>query len=269
MNKCVDFAELQRVLKPFEESSAYTNQYMLPDELQEHISKGNLHYLKDGNYLLLLVDRGKFFRAYYYLKSLEYTFPINLDKPVVQELLYRGSRKFPQDEVQFWNKCGFENYIGRDCYFLKPTDEPQSLFKEESYVTVDYLSKEGYLLDARNMIIDYLDTYTGDMLSYDDLRNYAMRSELYGVFIHDKLAGILQAELKNKVFWLGHMVVKSEFRGLGLSKVLLKKYLQDGMQRNCRQFQLWVINDNKPAVALYKNHGFKYLNKSTLSLLKK
>lgn len=269
MKKLADFAELQSLLKPYEEGAAYTNQYMLPDELKEHINKGKLHFHNDDNCLLLLVDRGEFYRAYYYLKSVEYDFSVSFDKPIVQEILYRGPRRFPQEEVQFWNKSGFENYIGRDCYFLKPPDEPQSLFKEESHVTVDYLSRDGYILDAQNMIIDYLDTYTGDMLSYDDLRNYAMRSELYGVFIHDKLAGILQAELKNKVFWLGHMVVKSEFRGLGLSKVLLKKYLQDGMQRNCRQFQLWVINDNKPAVALYKNHGFKYLNKSTLSLLKK
>ena len=54
---------------------------------------------------------------------------------------------------------------------------------------------------------------------------------------------------------------------MGLANLLVDNYLNEGLKLKVRQFQLWVIDENIPAVNLYKKRGFAYLNKSTTSML--
>ena len=77
-----------------------------------------------------------------------------------------------------------------------------------------------------------------------------------------------KADFKNNVYWLGHIVVHKDFRGIGLANLLVNHYLQEGLRLKVKKFQLWVVNNNIPAINLYKKIGFKYFNKSSHSLLK-
>ena len=249
---------------------ALTNNYMLQDELVSHIEKGRLYAVhEDENAALLLRKRG-FYRMYYYLKALDSSFHLSTSEPVVQEILYRGGKKFPEQEVAYWKKNRFQQHLGRDCYFVKSDalDDSLTSMSLQKGIEIEPLQTESHLIETQGLIEDYLDLYTGDTLSLNELKEFADRNELFGVFAEGQLAGVLQAEFKNKTFWLGHMVVKEEYRGRKLSTLLLKHYFQEGLKLNCRQFQLWVINDNLPALSLYKKYGFQYLNKSTISLLK-
>lgn len=268
MNPVRDLAFLEELLGEFLNEAPFTNNYMLLEEMEKHIAKSGLFYQREEQGLVLLVDRQDFFRAYYYLKSLDHSFPLQHNRPVVQELIYRGPKHFPTEEVDFWLQQGFTKHLGRDAYFLKASACDTTVFDEQKLADLRYLSSSEHLLQAEQMIRSHLDPYTGDMLSLEDLAVFAARQELYGLFEGERLMAVLQAELKNKVYWLGHMVVDGAYRGRGLSKILLHAYLRDGLSRQCRQFQLWVIDDNAPALGLYQGHGFSYLNKSTLSLLK-
>jgi ribosomal protein S18 acetylase RimI-like enzyme len=88
------------------------------------------------------------------------------------------------------------------------------------------------------------------------------------VKVEEQPAGFLQVNLKNKIYWLEHIVVDQKYRGRGLSKLLMHSFFQQGIAKDCRSFQLWVINENHAAVNLYLKYGFQYMNKSTISLLK-
>ncbi len=262
--------EAIELMEQFGGNQALSNNYMLQDELAAHIDSGQLFYLQQAQNAAFLLKKRGFYRLYYYLNVLSQPFEIVTGEPVVQEILYRGERHFPEKEVGFWKENGFQEHLGRDCYFAKPTEV--AAFAEDTFletqISIESLHQAAHLEEARQMIEDYLDPYTGDILSLTEVQQYAQRNELFGVFAEGQLAGILQAEFKQKTYWLGHMVVKAAYRGRKLSTLLLKHYFRQGLQLDCRQFQLWVINNNNSALSLYQKYGFQYLNKSTISLLK-
>lgn len=270
MQQLQTLSEALELIERFGGKQTYSNNYMLQDELAAHIGNGQLFFLQQAQNAAFLLEKRGFYRLYYYLNFLLQPFEIAADLPVVQEILYRGEKHFPEKEVAFWKDNGFEEHLGRDCYFAKP-NEVASLVENtllETGISIEALHQTRHLEEAQQMVEAYLDPYTGDILSLAEVQHYAQRNELFGVFVDNNLAGILQAEFKQKTYWLGHMVVKSAYRGRKLSTLLLKHYFRQGLQLGCRQFQLWVINNNKPALSLYQKYSFQYLNKSTISLLR-
>lgn len=263
--------ELEDLLEEFSASFKWSNNYMLLEELQVYLQSEKLFLVqKSKESLVLLVRRDSFYRLYYQTNLLEDIQTIELNQAVVQELIYRGPKFYPQEEVEAWSKLGFEVYMGRDNYFLNSKGLFSSdLENSEDLSGIKPIKDEADLLKVDEMIRTYLDLYTGDILTMEELRGFSVSSNLLGIYVENKLAGVVQGEFKNKVYWLGHMVVDVAYRGQRLSTKLLKAYLLRGLSLNCRQFKLWVLQDNKPALGLYKKHGFKYLNKSTISLLKK
>ena len=263
--------ELEDLLEASSASFKWSNNYMLLDELQVYRQSGKLFLLqKSKDSLVLLVQRDSFYRLYYQTNLLEDIKAIELKQAVVQELIYRGPKLYPQEEVEAWSKRGFEVHMGRDNYFLNSKGLLSSdLEDSEDFSGIKPIEDEGDLLKSDEMIRTYLDRYTGDILSMEELREFSANGDILGIYVENKLAGVVQGEYKNKVYWLGHMVVDKDYRGQRLSTKLLKAYLLKGLSLNCRQFQLWVLQDNEPALRLYKKYGFKYLNKSTISLLKK
>lgn len=243
---------------------------MLLEEIQAYLQAKKLFLLqKSKDSLVLLVRRDSFYRLYYQTNLLEDIQSFAVDQAVVQELIYRGPKFYPQEEVRAWSQQGFKVYMGRDNYFLNSKGLASSdLEDSEDLSGIKPIEDEADLFRADEMIRAYLDLYTGDILSIEELRRFSVNEDLLGIYVEDKLAGIVQGEFRNKVYWLGHMVVDKAYRGQRLSTKLLKAYLIKGLSLNCLQFQLWVLQDNEPALGLYRKYGFKYLNKSTISLLK-
>lgn len=270
MRQLRSISEAAELMEQFGSKKTLSNNYMLQDEIAAHINKGYLFFLQQAQNSAFLLKKRGFYRLYYYLNMLSESFEIAVNEPVVQEILYRGEKHFPEKELTFWKENGFQEHLGRDCYFAKPREV--TAFAEKTFlekgISIEVLQQAIHLEEARQMIEEYLDHYTGDILSLAEIQHFAQRNELFGVFENGQLAGILQAEFKQKTYWLGHMVVKSAFRGRKFSTLLLKHYFHQGLRMNCRQFQLWVIINNKPALSLYKKYGFQYMNKSTISLLR-
>lgn len=263
--------ELEELLEEYSASFQWSNNYMLLEELQAYLQAGKLFLHQNSkDSLVLLVQRDSFYRLYYQTNALDDIQSIELNEAVVQELIYRGPKFYPKEEVEAWSKQGFEVHMGRDNYFLNRKGMiPSDLEASEDLSGIKPIESEVDLQKSNAMIRTYLDPYTGDILSLEELSAFSANGDLLGIYVENKLAGVVQGEYKNKVYWLGHMVVDEAYRGQRLSTKLLKAFLLKGLSLNCRQFQLWVLQDNEPALGLYKKYGFKYLNKSTISLLKK
>ena len=135
-------------------------------------------------------------------------------------------------------------------------------------VIIDHPKNQEDVILAKKLIDENLDFYTGDRLTLREIEKFSDNGLLFCAYKNNVMCGMLQADFKNKIYWLGHIVVHKDFRGMGLANLLVNHYLQEGLRLKTRQFQLWVINDNIPAINLYEKRGFKYFNKSTYSLLK-
>jgi N-acetylglutamate synthase-like GNAT family acetyltransferase len=60
---------------------------------------------------------------------------------------------------------------------------------------------------------------------------------------------------------LAGMAITPTARGQGVGRFLLKKVIADARERKDRQMVLEVIEENAPAVSLYKNSGFRQIRK--------
>jgi N-acetylglutamate synthase-like GNAT family acetyltransferase len=68
---------------------------------------------------------------------------------------------------------------------------------------------------------------------------------------------------------LAGMAIAPSARGQGVGRFLLKKVIDDARGRGDRQMVLEVIEENSPAVSLYKNTGFRHIRKLVSYILDK
>lgn len=73
-----------------------------------------------------------------------------------------------------------------------------------------------------------------------------------------KIIGTSWISNDKRRLYLHHFAIKPEFQGKGLSKPLLKESLEFAKKMNM-QIKLEVHKNNKKAIQLYQNYGFKYL----------
>lgn len=260
-------ALLDDVFEKYFQKNTWSNNYMLKDEYVKHIESKKLFYSQEGANVYFLLQKNGFYRLYYFINEPEKYFKFSKDASIVLEILYRGEKNFPISHQQFWLNSGFQSHISRDCYFLKNKDILD--FEENPDLSIQNAKSIEEIEYVKKLIDQDLDLYTGDNLSIDEISAFAKDECVYISYSDGKPCGFLQAEYKNNVFWLGHIVVDISFRGKGIAKALVNHYIMQGKSKNCSQFQLWVIQDNHAAVQLYKKYGFNYLNKSTYSMLKK
>ena len=266
MKRVENLEVIDWLLETFMLSGTITNNYLLKDEYTRHIAMGNLFIDIDDHNAFIYLRRNGFYRVYYLINQEDRTFSFNSLQPLVLEILYRGEKNFPQNAKNFWELSGFQPHLSRDAYFLKNTSSNEILDLRPSQVIKAHSSE--HISFTKRLIDEYLDLYTGDNLSLEQIEIFVSKGLVYLAFVDGQMAGILQADHKNGIFWLGHLVVDPAFRGKGVAQKLLKYYLNEGVIAKCNQFQLWVIKDNEAAVGLYKKHGFNYLNKSSFSMLK-
>ena len=261
---------LDELFKRFFRKQTITNNYILIQDYQKYIEEERLWFTSDNDNAYFFLRKDGFFRMYYFLNQKRSNYTLTVNIPVVLEILFRGDKRYPEQEVEFWQKSTFEKHLRRDCYFLKASDAIEIV--EQGMSVPGFTVKKASSLEeckyAKQLIDINLDQYTGDILSLEEVEHFASGGNVYIAYQNESPCGILHASQRNKVFWLDHIVVDEAYRGMGVSKVLIDYYLQEGIIKDCAKFQLWVISNNLPAVNLYKKYQFRYLNKSTISMLK-
>lgn len=108
----------------------------------------------------------------------------------------------------------------------------------------DYVTKQ--LADAstskfRNYIKEQLDTENNILLlSYHN----------------EKVTGMVWGNVKEDAAWLGFMGVKKPFRGKGLGRSLLHRFIDDSKARGACKISLDTDPSLVPAIRLYESEGF-------------
>ncbi|HEX5329501.1 GNAT family N-acetyltransferase [Sulfuricurvum sp.] len=85
----------------------------------------------------------------------------------------------------------------------------------------------------------------------------------FEVWVDQSIVALLSGyvnDLENKVAYINHVSVLKEFRGKGISKVLLDKFIQYSKDQNFKNIKLEVSENNRTAISLYEKHHFTIEN---------
>jgi ribosomal protein S18 acetylase RimI-like enzyme len=259
--------ELYDIVSASFKKGTITNNYMLLDAYETYIKQDKLLVVADDVNTAILLDKGDFYQLYFYLNDVNVPLQISVDKPLVMEILYRGLAKKPDQAITYWENLGFIQHLSRD-NMVASSNKIVLPETQSDKLNIRLASNELEVKFTKNLFDDALDKYTGDRLSYGELNALMKNKNLLCAYYEAELAGVLQFEIKNKVVWLGHIAVHPDFQGKGVANALVYQYVTMNNPEDNTRYALWVIQDNAPAIHLYRKFGFVYGNKSTISLLK-
>lgn len=243
---------------------------MTNDYIQREISDLIIHdllyeYCGEKN-AFLLVKKESFWRVYYYINDLNERLILNGEE-FVTEILFRGNVGEPVDQIDYLKSCGFKRNLIRDQYFAKYTSFTSPAFINEIKIdTAKTIEDVKWAIDLFNTSFD---KWSGDFIPQAMATLLLQESAiLIAKDLNNNCIGALHFEKKAGVTWLNHLVVKKEARGKRVGLGLVEACIEQGHVNDSSRYQLWVQRQNIPAVNLYKNKGFTYMNKSTLSMIK-
>ena len=93
------------------------------------------------------------------------------------------------------------------------------------------------------------------------IQPYKGDSEIYGAFIGDKEAGLIQFEYQphNKSIRIWDIDVWLEFQNQGIGKALMEKCISRARESGARRIVLEVQSSNLKAISFYKKIGFELI----------
>lgn len=266
INKINCFDEYKEVVDKFNSIKLYTNDYIQSDA-ENLILQNRLFVLQTQSNLFLFVKTFVGYRLYYYISNLDEYINFDNSENVVVEILYRGPRHYPQTELDYLCKCGFSINLVRDqyCGVYKDMTMPTLIqnVKIENAVSIEEINEACQLFNST------FDMMSGDFIpqeQYEKLlenKEILLAKSMSGVFL-----GALHQKIDKGVAWISHVAVIPQFRGMNVGKALVDAFVQNNYTTEKQRYMLWVQNRNIAAVKMYEKKGFKYINKSTISLIK-
>lgn len=120
------------------------------------------------------------------------------------------------------------------------------------------------------------DTFLKNLKKTTNLEEYskklATKSIRFEAWNHSKvMVGIVCAYFKESRAYVSNVSVDSNYSGLGIGKLLLKKAIDYSKIQSVKIVELEVANDNSIAISFYIKHGFrvkKILEYTSLMTLK-
>jgi GNAT superfamily N-acetyltransferase len=267
MNLIKDIESLNKLIQTYFVKNTITNNYVLSGSYSQYIADKRLFAISTESNACILVKKPDFYQMYYYINNQNELMSFDFDMPITMEILYRGEANRPVDILAYLEKCGFKQHLTRD-NMVASYQQIVIPVGNDSEIEIKYAESEAEIFFTKELIESTLDKYTGDILTYQEVKSFVENKNVICAMLEGKLCGMLQFEIKNNVVWLGHIAVAPGFRGKGVANELVKSYIINNATQPNTRYQLWVINDNIGAMNLYHKFGFIYGNKSSVSMLK-
>lgn len=268
LQKVESFSRYQEIVDIYGKRGCATNDY-IQREVADLIAHDSLYEYCGQKNVFLLVKKDGFWRVYYYLNDLDEI--LSLDWEVLEtEILFRGSLGEPADEVAYLERCGFRRHLVRDQYAgiykdLQPAKVNEEIVVQPAQTLIDV---EG----AFELFNQSFDKYSGDYVSPKVYERLLTRgSVLLACHRHDdesRFLGALHQTVENNVAWVSHLAVRESARGHHVGQALLDAFVERNKLTDKSRYMLWVQHQNEAAVRLYGKKGFKYVGKSSLSMIK-
>lgn len=267
MEQLTDIAQYNDIVERYRRPGCLCNDY-LQTRADDLVASGMLFTDCREHNAYLLERKPTCFRLYYYLNDLSAADDINAtDEAVATEILYRGADHFPAAERDYLLKLGFSENLVRDQYAAVYKDlEPAMPLGDVDVRPAISLDEVEW---ACSLFNDTFDPYSGDFITPGQYNGLLTAGQI--LVAADKagnLMGALHQTVERNVAWISHVAVVPEARGRHVGLALLDAFVECNHTSDKSRYMLWVQQQNAAAVAMYKKKGFRYLNKSTLSLIK-
>ena len=216
----------------------------------------------------VLVKKAGFYRIYYYINDYSEVLTIP-DATLETEILFRGMIGVPSEVVEYLERCGFKRHLVRDQYAAMYKDLQPTIPNEEIIVqpALTLVGVQG----AFELFNQFFDKYSGDYVSPEHYEALLASGNVL-IAWHKKenetlFLGALHQTVENNVAWISHVAVKESVRGHHVGQALMDVFVERNMATEKSRYMLWVQRQNKPAVKMYEKKGFKYVGKSSLSMI--
>lgn len=266
LEKITNSGRYQAIVAQYGQKGCVSNDY-LQREAEKLIAGGKLYEICLERNAYLFVEKDTCYRMYYYLNDMDESVVLP-DGAYVVEILYRGYSNYPEGEVSYLSKMGFDVNLVRDQYSGMYKDLHVGETKTDAIVMLAKSIEE--VSEACELFNSSFDSYSGDYIAPSEYQklfdggNILVAKDVDGAFL-----GALHQTVENRVAWLSHVAVVAAARGRHVGKTLVQAYVESNHQDDKSRYMLWVQHQNTVAVNLYQQIGLKYINKSTLSLIKK
>ena len=221
-----------------------TNFYSSAEEFLPEL--GNISKMEFDGGCYLFHEKEKQIDLYFFLEknAKPVALPV-MEKPLVLEQV--AVAKNPPDFTE-WEAAGFERYLQRKRLFLsaKKAEEER---REVSFARAD--EAESILV----MMEDAFEPYTSALPDLETLKKDLAENRVIAYREGEKLLGFLRFGREKKVSVLWQIVVSPAGRGKGIGTSLVKDWISFERE-DAAKFQLWVREDNPPALKMYEALGF-------------
>ena len=266
LSKVETYSRYLEIVEKYGQKGCVTNDY-IQREAEGLVAEGKLYESCQGANAFLFVKKDTCYRVYYYLNDFDEIADFAGEDFVV-EILYRGEAFYPTEVVEYLKRCGFVVNLVRDQYSgmykdLDITDFVGNL-KIEDAQCIEEVQKA---CDLFNSSFDY---FSGDYIAESE---YQSLLDGKNILVAKDIAtntflGALHQTIENRVAWISHVAVLPEARGQHVGLGLAEDFIQRNHVDDKSRYMLWVQQQNTAAVNMYQRLGFKYIGKSTLSMIK-
>lgn len=269
MKQLTNISEYNDILDRYRQKGCLTNDY-IQQYAADFINHGVLFAECHNQNAFLYVKKDAGMRMYYYINDVEEKTDFSSGKDIVVEILFRGDE--PSAEIEYLTDSGFHINLIRDQYsaMYKDLAETVALVSEiKVEVATTYLAVK----TACELFNESFDRLSGDFVPESEYYNLLNSGSIIVAWDADKsrFLGALHQVKDGTVNVIGHIAVMRHARGHGVGKALVDAFVERNKnpeKTDKTRYQLWVQRQNRAAVNMYVNKGFKFLNKSTISLIK-
>ena len=266
LNEVNSIEQYWRIVEQYRKKGVASNDY-LQREVEDLIDNGNLFESSNKCNAYFFVKKTVGVRMYYYINDFNVKPDFDGLKDIVVEILYRGENFYPYREVEFFEKIGFKTNLIRDQYLGIYKDLAKPKFIEKIQVRNSISLQE--VEDACMLFNASFDPLSGDYLPIDLYEKLLIsKAILIAHSIDGQFLGALHMSLVGKVASISHIAVLPEARGRYVGQALLDVFVENNVETEKSRYILWVQQQNQAAVSMYQKKGFKYVSKSTISLIK-
>lgn len=266
LQKVGEYVHYLEIVDRYKRKGCLSNDYIYR-EVADMIIHDRLYEYCGKNNAFLFVKKDECLQVYYYLNDLTELFDFDVDNDLVVEILFRRSIGTPENEMDYLGKCGFCPNLCRDQY--------GGLYKDLlascpiSNVIVRRAQSIEEIKLARLLFSRTFDHYSGDYIPEQMIKKLYENDCIWiALDENSQFAGALHQTIIGHVAWVSHVAVIEGFRGRGIGQALLDTFIEQNRTDDNSRYMLWVQTQNKAAVKMYQKKGLKYMNKSTMSMLK-
>ena len=269
MKQVANISEYQAIVEKYGQKGVRSNDFIQKDA-SDLITRETLYadcYEKNA---FLYVKKDVGMRVYYYINDLNEDADFSQYSDLVIEILFRG--ELPVEQMEYFSKRGFRLNLVRDQYSGMYKDLAANIGLVQG-ARVELADNVDQVKTACELFNASFDALSGDFIPESAYEGLLQSNCILLAWDIEKktIYGALHQVKEGPVNVIGHVAVVKEARGHGVGKALVDTFVEwnkNTENTEKTRYQLWVQRQNEAAVKMYQNKGFKYINKSTISLIK-